>query len=110
MDNSLEEKVIDEVSETTNSDEIEEVNLSAENTLKVIATIILIGGIIGTLICLFTIVMVQNPEYTYTKDLIFNPMGFVTTVSVLLGSLTIWASLRVLSDISMNLKELNSKK
>lgn len=107
---TLEEKVNEKISETLKSTEINEVNFSAEKTLKVIATIVLIGGIIGTLICLFTIVIVQNPKYSYVEDLIFNPMGFVTTVAVLLGSLTIWASLRVLSDISINLKELNSKK
>jgi len=87
-----------------------EVNRTAENTLKVIATIVLICGIIGTLICLFTIVEIQDPKFEYTKVSIFNPIGFVISISILLGSLTIWASLRVLSDISINLKELNSKK
>jgi len=107
---TLKEKGIEEVYETAKSDKTAKVNLSAENTLKVIATIVLIVGIIGAVICLFTIVLIQNPKYTYITELIFNPMGFVTTISILLGSLTIWASLKVLSDISINLKELNSKK
>ena len=74
---------------------VKKANLSAEKTLKVIADIVLIGGIIGALICLFAIV----------ED--FNPMGFATTVSVLLSTLVIWASMRVLSNISINLSDLN---
>jgi hypothetical protein len=79
----------------------------AETTLSVIATIVLIGGIIGTLICLFTITWVYNPSW---GEKVFNPIGFITTMSLLLVSLTIWASLSVLSNISINVKEINSKK
>ena len=76
----------------------------AETTLSVIATIVLIGGIIGALICLFTITWVK-----VGWDTVFNPMGLITAISMLLVSLTIWASLSVLSNISISLKEINSK-
>ena len=77
----------------------------AETTLNVIATIVLIGGIIGALICLFTITWI-DVGWEETK---FNPIGFITALSTLLVSLTIWASLSVLSNISISLKEINSK-
>jgi len=90
--------------------DVKKLNLSAENTLKVIAIIVLIGGIISTIICLFTIVVVDSGKYHYIDDKVFNPAGLATTIGVLLISLTIWASLIVLSNISVSLKEINSKK
>lgn len=90
--------------------EVKELELSAENTLKSIADIVLIGGIISTIICLFTIVVVDSGKYQYIEDKVFNPAGFATTLGILLISLTIWASLKVLSNISVSLKEINNKK
>ncbi len=103
MDNQ-EKELIENVVESTETSEVKELNLFAEKTLKVIANIVLILGIISTLVCLFSIVVVDN-EYTYE----FNPLGFATTIGILLGALIIWASLRVFSDISISLKEINSK-
>ena len=82
---------------------------SAENTLKAIATIVLVCGIIAAIICLFTVAFIQDPEYHYTSKKIFNPAGFATTIMVLLSSLISWGFLKVLANISLTLKEINNK-
>ncbi|MEJ6682240.1 MAG: hypothetical protein QNL21_09115 [Flavobacteriales bacterium] len=90
--------------------DVKELDLSAENALQAIAATVLIGGIISTIICLFTIVAVDSGKYEYIDDKVFNPAGLATTIGVLLISLTIWASLKVLSNISVSLKVINTKK
>lgn len=82
---------------------------SAESTLTTIAVVILIFGIIATLICAFTLMFVQDPEYHYIDSKVFNPAGFATTIEVLAGTLITWASLRVFANISITLKEINKK-
>ncbi len=82
---------------------------SAENTLIVIATIVLVCGIIAAVICLFTVAFIQDPEFHYTSKKIFNPAGFATTIMVLLSSLISWGFLKVLANISLTLKEINHK-
>ena len=81
----------------------------AETTLVIIANIVLVCGIIASIICLFNIVWVQNPEYHYIDDKIFSPSGFVTTVMVLASSLISWSFMRVLANISVTLKAMNKK-
>lgn len=80
---------------------------SAENTLSVIATITLIAGIICTIICLFTIVFVDSGRYSYSTDLVFSAEGFIITLGVLFSSLIAWALLRVISEISYNIRRTN---
>lgn len=82
---------------------------TAEKALNVIATIVLILGIIGTVICSFSIVFVDSGRYTYSEDIVFNPIGFVTTLGVLLISLTIWSILRIFSEIATNVRQSNNK-
>ena len=91
---------------------------SAENTLNTIAWITLIVGIIAALICLFTVcwttTTVVTQHYTYipdeTKDVTtFNPMGFAMTIGIFLSSLASWAFLRVISNISLTLKDIRKK-
>ncbi len=82
-------------------------NNSAENTLITIANIVLVLGILATFICIITIVFVKNSEYE-TKH-IFNPSGFVITLMVLFSSLISWGFLKVLANISLTLKDMNSK-
>ena len=77
---------------------------SAENTLKTIATIILICGIIVSVILLFTAMFIEEPSYSYHTEKVFNPEGFVMTVGVLLSSIATWASLNVFANISLRLK------
>lgn len=93
----------------TEQEQNNEIDLSAEKTLNGIAVFVLIVGIIAALVCLFTIVFVQNPEYKYHKELMFNASGFATTVEVIIGTLTGWALLKVVANISTSLKEINKK-
>lgn len=73
----------------------------AEVTLNIIATIFLILGIIATVICivLWAIGLWEG----------FSLIGLTTTIAILFGSLTIWATLKVFSTISLTLKQINSK-
>lgn len=80
---------------------------SAENTLSVIATITLIAGIICTFICLLTMVFVDSGRFGSSTNLVFSPTGFIITLSVLFSSLITWALLRVISDISYNIRRTN---
>lgn len=84
---------------------------SAENTLSTIANIILVLGIISTLICAFTICFVTalKPGYSYVTETTFNPVGFATTIAILLSSLASWSIMKVIANISLTLKEMNHK-
>lgn len=82
---------------------------SAEKTLIMIANIVLVCGIIATIVCLFSIVWVEDPSWTYRTKYMFNPSGFVTTIMVLFTSLISWSFMKVLANISITLKEINTK-
>lgn len=88
-------------------------NNAAENALKTIASIVLWVGIICTIFCLFTLTTtkVVDPTYHYSihYDTIFNPGGLAISIGVLLSTVTTWALLRVIANISTTLKEINSK-
>ena len=75
----------------------------AESILRIIARIILFVGLLTSLIFLFTICWVQNPAYSYVKDTIFNPVGFATTIGTALFSVTTYALLNVIANISSRL-------
>ncbi len=92
---------------------------SAEGTLNTIAWITLIVGIIAAIICLCTVcwttTTVVVEHYTYSDDITqdvttFNPMGFAMTIGIFLSSLASWAFMRVISNISLTLKEIKNKK
>ena len=85
-------------------------NNSAENTLGTIANITLGIGIIASVVMLFTICFIENPEYHYHKELMFNPTGFAMTCGTLLSTLAAWASMEVLANISLSLKAIKNKK
>lgn len=89
--------------------EVKKTNNSAENTLVTIANIVLVCGIIATVICLFSIVIIKDPSYNYRTEYMFNPNGFTTTIMVLLSSLISWGFLKVLANISLTLKDINNK-
>ena len=105
---------VDRVSSTENKmtglKETPKENNSAENTLTVIANLVLGIGIIASVIMLCSICFIQNPEYHYHKEYIFNPTGFAMTCGTLLTSLTAWASMKVLANISLTLKAIKNKK
>lgn len=110
------EKKIDMPSVNDSSQNVEEkkemaTGNGAENTLLTIASVVLFCGIIATIICLFTIVWVEqrDPDYTSLKETVFNPSGFVTTIMVLFSSLISWSLLKVIANISLTLKDINSK-
>lgn len=86
---------------------------SAEETLKIIAFIILWLGIIATIISLFTVFFVKeidlNYPYAVHHNIGFNAARLVTTICTLLGALVSWAVLNVIANISMTLKSINKK-
>ena len=83
---------------------------SAEKVLSIIANVVLGIGILVTIILLFTVCWVDSGHYYYTKDIVFNPIGFATTIGVLLSSIISWALLRVICNISYSLKALRYSK
>lgn len=103
--------IFDNMPETQTNNESQ--SNAAENTLKGIATLVLWAGIIGTIFCLFTLTTtkVVDPTYHYSihYDTIFNPAGLAISVGVLLSTLISWALLKVIANISISLKEINSK-
>jgi len=73
----------------------------AETTLNIIAIIVLVCGIIGTLICLFTITTNSYGD--------FNVIGFITSIGILLTSLTTWAVLRIFCEVAVNVRQINNR-
>lgn len=104
---TTERKVTNEFFENLERNETVKTELSTESTLKTIANIVLAFGVIATIILLTTTVWVDVG--VYITDIVFNPSALVVSIGVLLGTLISWALLRVLADISINLKEINSK-
>ena len=89
----------------------EEQNNSAENTLNFIANLTLFLGIFISVICLFTICFVETPKDDYfdTTEKVFSWHGFMITIAVFISSLMSWAVLRVFTNISLTLKQINRK-
>ena len=103
---------IAESSPTTNEAfTVNTINNSAEDTLTIIANIVLVCGIIATFFCIFTICFVKGikPGHYYIEETQFNPIGVVTTLIVLFSSLISWSFMKVLANISLTLKEINKK-
>jgi len=73
-----------------------DIKSAAETILRVIATIVLVFGILGAIICLIMIID-------------FGPVFLLGALGFLLFTLPVWAVLSVLSNISISLKEINSK-
>ena len=85
--------------------EIPQISTSAEETLTTVGTIILIIGIFATLALLCTSVVVEIDEGWHSEKQ-FDPVMFVLTLGILFSSLTIWAVLRVIANISLRLKAI----
>ena len=87
------------------------VNDGAEKTLNTIATITLVCGIIAAVICFATLCFQKVPAagYTYITETKFDPSGLGIAFSVLIVSIATWALMQVFANISITLKELNSK-
>ena len=72
---------------------------AAENTLNIVAVIVLICGIIGSLICF----------YVFAVELGEGWLGFIMSIGILLISLITWAILKIVCEIAMNLRQINNK-
>lgn len=82
-----------------------------EETLRTIANLILAVGIISSLIMLFTITFIKTPgEYSWESKMAISASGLMITIGTLFSSIGLWAFFRVISNISISLKELNNKK
>ena len=86
---------------------------SAENSIIVIANLILVIGILATLLCAFTLTYTEGIEYDDNLNIrtvkVFNPSGLVITILIFLFSFIQWAFMRVIANISLNIKEINRK-
>lgn len=109
MEENVNEVVGMEENPTPETNEVQKVDNSAEDTLIVIGNIVFIFGIIATIICAFTMVVIKDPSYTYITEYMFNPSGFATTIIVFFSSLISGGVLKVLANISITLKDINSK-
>ena len=89
----------------------------AESAIILIAHGILIIGIIATIICASTTIFIDAPQIDYsrfgkatintTKE--FNPMGLILTLVVLFTTIMQWAFMKVVANISLNIKDINNK-
>lgn len=84
----------------------EQENNMAENTLRTIANIILTLGIIATIICAFTITYTSERLYYDHWENKANIDGIITTITILFASVVSWALMRVFADISTSLNEI----
>ncbi len=79
---------------------------SHEKTLRTVATIVLWVGIIATLVCLFTITYTSTVNMWGNAKKEFSIMGLLISILVGISSVTTWAILNVLSNISINLYKI----
>ncbi|MCC8188809.1 MAG: hypothetical protein LIP08_15275 [Bacteroides sp.] len=77
----------------------------AENTLRMVALIVLIMGVLGTLFMLYNTVWTE--DYTGEKE--FSATGLGMTIGYLLSTVTTWAVLNVISNISVNIFKLREQ-
>ncbi|MCD8079883.1 MAG: hypothetical protein LUF04_05555 [Bacteroides sp.] len=77
----------------------------AENTLRIVALIVLIVGGLGTLFLLYSTAWPE--DYSGKKE--FSATGFGITIAYLLSTITTWAVLNVISNISVNISKLREQ-
>jgi hypothetical protein len=83
---------------------------SEEGTLRAVATIILIGGIISSIVFLFaTGSSTFYDEYGQRVKTVTNWLNIFLAFATLFASVVTWAVLRVISNISETLKEIKNK-
>ncbi|MBQ5896082.1 MAG: hypothetical protein IIW75_05895 [Bacteroidaceae bacterium] len=89
----------------------------AENSITFVAYTILILGIIATVYMFATVVFIDVPvngygyswEFPYATRKEFNPGGLFATLLVLFTTIMQWAFMKVIANISLNLKDINKK-
>lgn len=79
---------------------------SAEQTLSVIATVILVLGLIGTAVSFFSLCVLW--DYSGMDGI--NWAGIPTAINILIASLLGWSLLNVMVEISMNIRTLRKLK
>lgn len=79
-------------------------NNTIENTLSVLADIVLVLGVIGAIICFFSLSTIKVGFHNE-----FNPVGFGISVSALLSTLISWSIMKALANISLTLKSIRRK-
>lgn len=88
---------------------------NAEKALIIIANIVLWLGIIGFVICLFTLTTTEEVKssyihgYHFQSETVFNPAGLLASISVLIWTVVTWAVLKVFATISLTLKDIKSE-
>jgi hypothetical protein len=78
-----------------------------ESVLRIVANLTLISGI---LLCLF-LLLLPKPEPTALdiyqgQQKTYDWMGIISAISIMVGSLSVWAFLRVIANISDSLKAI----
>lgn len=84
---------------------MENTQSNAEKTLSIVANIVLWMGIVSSII-LFIVAIIYLDDYD-TRD--YGVMLLIAIIPSVLSTLIIWALLKVFCNISLNLKEINSK-
>jgi len=80
-----------------------------EEILETVSGWVLFLGIILSVVSFFTTTLIQNPEYTYKTDLIFNWSGLIPTTAILITSIATRTFLLVISEISRSLKRIKKE-
>jgi len=78
-------------------EEILKTKTAAEQTLNTIANIVLVCGIICAFVCL----MVFGAEESFG-------IGLIISIGILITTLPIWATLRIICEIAMNVRNINN--
>ena len=99
---------VNEILGTSNSSNNNEVDVQKQKTmqsakiLRTLAKIVLIIGISSGVVISFSTMMVDSGKYTYSKDLVFNPMCIAYLASLILTSVAFWAFSNAIADIVDN--------
>jgi hypothetical protein len=89
---------------------IDQIDVSQEDNLSSIATIILMLGIVSSVILFFSLGLETEPSpYGTGSQTGFNGVGIALTIGSLLSSIVMYYVLQVLGSISKSLKRLVAK-
>lgn len=82
---------------------------SIEKMVNILSNLLLTLGVIASIIMSFSIVMVEKAEsfgrFTYSEKE-FSPIGLVIVVSTLFSSILLWALLKLVIDVSVNIRAI----
>lgn len=98
------EKSINDTLGLENQQQNEETTQSIQSAkkLRIIGTIVLVIGVLMGIILLFSTMMINSGKYTYSDDMVFNPMCIVYAAASVVPSLVIWAFAGAVADIVDN--------